>query len=142
MSIKKAKVLFSYLLISFILLPTLLQASKPRNVSSEEALILLLYPEVEKAVDDYYKDYISNGPTVTPYSITIKSMSHTPNKEGAYHYTIILETRPYVGAHVDVGLDMITFSISLNGIDSIVLEHLESETLPPWLQHHVIKPLP
>lgn len=130
------------LIVSFSLFSSAINASPHAPVTTEDALILLLYPEVAKAVHDYYKDYISDGPNVAPYSIDLKSLSHTPNEEGAYHYTITLETRPYVGAHVDVGLDRITFSISLNVIDSVVLEHLESQTLPPWLQHHIIKSLP
>ena len=143
MSIKKSTVVFPCIfLISFLSVCSILKASTPHKVSSEEALILLLYPEVNTEVHNYYKEYISDGPTVTPYSINIVDLYHAPNEYGAYHYTIILETRPYVGAHIDVGLDRITFTLSLDGIESILFEHLESETLPPWLQHHVIKPLP
>ena len=123
-------------------LTPILQACTSQKISSEEALILLLYPEIEKQVDKYYKEYISTGPNVTPYSINIADLYHIPNEYDAYHYTIILETRPYVGAHIDVGLDRITFTLSLCGIESVLFEHLKSETLPPWLQHHVIKPLP
>jgi hypothetical protein len=143
MFIRKATLLVIFtFLISFLSLSAILKASTLQNISAEEALILLLYPEVEKQVDKYYKEYISDGPTVAPYSINIVDLYHTPNESGAYHYTIILEARPYVGAHIDVGLDRITFTLSLEGVESVLFEHLESETLPPWLQHHVIKPLP
>lgn len=142
MLIKKATLILIYtFLITLTSLTPITKASTSQSLSSEEALILLLYPEVEKQVNAYYKPYISDGPTVTPYSINIVDLYHTPNESGAYHYTIILETRPYVGAHIDVGLDRITFTLSLNGIESVSFEHLKSKILPPWLQHHVIKPL-
>lgn len=143
MFIKKAtRLLTCTFLISFLVLTPLLQASSPQKISPKEALILLLYPEVQKQIDHYYKEYISNGPNVAPYSIDIVDLYDTPNQHSAYHYTIILEVRPYVGAHIDVGLDSITFTLSLDGIESVLFKHLESKTLPPWLQHHIIHPLP
>lgn len=147
MPVKKAKLFCCIFLISFFMLFNPSKADEAKKVKPDKVLTMFLYPEVNQQVDNYYKEYISDGPTVAPYSIDIIDIFHTPEKYSQYNYTIVVETMPYVGAHVSVGLDRITLNISFGDDNNVLVkpllfEHLESYTIPSWLEHHVIKPLP
>lgn len=111
------------------------------KISCSDALILLLYPEVEVQVYDFYKEYFYPVPRVSPYSIELADTKRTPGESGAYSYTVTLEATPYIAAHIDVGLDQIIFELNLDGVKSVTFNHLKSEKiLPPW-QHFIINPL-
>lgn len=133
---------YSVLVSCLLLIISSVKAAEVQKITAEDALIVALYPRINQEVHQYYKEYIIDGPTVAPYAIEIVDLYRKPNKLGDYEYTIILETRPYLGAHMDVGLDRITFVLALEGVKSVRFEHLESSTIPPWLQDHIIKPLP
>ncbi|MGL5675907.1 MAG: DUF3888 domain-containing protein [Cellulosilyticaceae bacterium] len=114
----------------------------PKEITCTDALILILFPEVEKQISNYYKDYLSDGAYIAPYSVELIDLYRTPNATSGYDYTINLKTMPYRGAHISVGLDHITIQLGLNGIVSSELQHIESYAIPPWLENIIIKPLP
>ncbi|NLK72821.1 MAG: DUF3888 domain-containing protein [Clostridiales bacterium] len=103
--------------------------------------ITMLYPYVEEAVGNYYDDYMTLLPNEAPYSynfISIKKMVPELN----YSYIVELEIHPYVGPHLSVGRDRITFKIDLKGVKVEKFEHIESHILPPHYQNIIIKELP
>ena len=59
-----------------------------------------------------------------------------------YSYTVELEVQPYVGPHLSVGRDRITFNIELDEVSIEKFEHIESYELPPNYQDIIKKKLP
>ncbi|MGI5986216.1 MAG: DUF3888 domain-containing protein [Clostridiales bacterium] len=106
----------------------------------------LLMPHISTAVEDFYEPYLTIKPIVaTYYGTEIVSIKGGENiHEGIYnsHYTVTIDTVPYVGPHLAVGKDRLTFSFNPAGIQLYKHEHLESSTLPPHYQDIVKQPLP
>ncbi len=102
--------------------------------------VTLLYPYVEEAIDNYYDEYMISLPGEAPYSYKFISIRKIP--ELNYSYTVELEVQPYVGPHLSVGRDRITFKINLEGVKIEKFEHIESYELPPHYQDIVKKKLP
>jgi hypothetical protein len=121
----------------------------PYGVSSESSneelyknlLITLIFPHVQKAIDDYYNEYMNTLPGEDPWSYKILSIKTNPTYK-QYSYTIDLEVYPYVGPHISVGKDHITLKIDLETVTVVKFEHLESHKLPPRYQDIIKKPLP
>ena len=76
-----------------------------------DILMVLLNPEIQKAVNNYYSAYLSEPPTVYPYQIEIINVVRI-GVFRSFHFLITLETTPVVGAHNQVGKDRITFEIA------------------------------
>lgn len=103
--------------------------------------LTLIYPHVEKAIDDYYDEYMNYLPGEAPYFYKFLSIEkNRPYK--IYSYTIVLQVAPYVRPHLSVGVDRITMKIELSGVTVEKYEHLESHRLPPHYQNILKKPLP
>jgi hypothetical protein len=100
----------------------------------------MLYPYVEKSIDNYYDEYMTFLPSEAPYSYKFIKIEKTP--ELNYSFTIVLEVQPYVGPHLSVGRDRITFTIDIDGVKVKKFEHLESYELPPNYQSIIKKKLP
>lgn len=100
----------------------------------------MLYPYVEKSIDNYYDEYMTYLPGEAPYSYKFIKIEKTP--ELNYSFTIVLEVQPYVGPHLSVGRDRITFNIDIDGVKVKKFEHLESYELPPNYQNIIKKKLP
>ncbi len=105
-----------------------------------QLFITLLFPHVEKAIRDYYDEYMKYLPGEAPWAYDFTRFEKTPNKN--YEYTVTMEVRPYVGPHLSVGKDRMTFEIGLGGVALQKYEHLESHELPSHYQDIWIKPLP
>ena len=101
----------------------------------------LLSPYVNKAINNYYDEYLTVLPREDTWDYRILSVE-TPHP-GYYFYTVRLELLPYVGPHLTVGIDLITLKINLMGVVEIALfELLESHELPPNYQNIIKKKLP
>lgn len=102
--------------------------------------ITMLYPYVEDSIADYYNEYMTHLPGEAPYSYKFIRIEKTPGFN--YSYTLELEVQPYVGPHLSVGRDRITFKIDLNEVEVEKFEHIESHELPPHYQDILKKNLP
>ncbi|HYE09993.1 MAG TPA: DUF3888 domain-containing protein [Patescibacteria group bacterium] len=102
--------------------------------------ITMLYPHVKKAIETYYSDYMTYLPHEDPWSYEFIKIDKTPGKN--YNYTIVIQVLPYVGPHLSVGKDQITFKIGLDSVKLEKFEHLESYELPPYYQDIIKKKLP
>jgi len=115
---------------------TPLQDTKEMKVN--DILMLLLDPQIEKAVSDYYSEYLTETPLVYPYQVEIVNVDRIGGFR-TFDLLITLEVTPVVGAHISVGKDRLTFEISPDIIpDQIKLkkfEHLETYELPPNWQN-------
>lgn len=112
----------------------------PEN--SKEAIyrdvsISLLIPHIQKEINNYYKDYLTELPIVFPYSVDIVSAKR---KNGS-GYLIELEViaHPFVGAINTVGDDrMIIETGAFGSVEIKKFEHIKSYPLP-WNWQHIIK---
>lgn len=108
----------------------------------QDVFMILLLPSLQNAVDNYYKEYLSVSPTVAPYDVTILRIDRL-GENGTFDFLLKLELHPYVGPHLDVGLDYIT--IRVNPVDKVKVEkfeHVKSYELPSYYQDIVKKKLP
>ena len=113
---------------------------EPKGDLYYQLLVTILYPYVQKAIDDFYGEYMTYLPGEAPYGYEFIQIVKTP--ELNYSFTVVLEVQPYVGPHLSVGRDRITFSIDLDGVKVKKFEHLESYELPPNYQSIIKKKLP
>lgn len=95
--------------------------------------VILIYPYVNKAIDEYYSEYFTDIPRLDPWSYKFLSLDKLPNFN--YSYIIKLEVIPYVGPHLSVGIDHITLKVDFNGVNVENHEHIENYELPPHYQN-------
>jgi hypothetical protein len=114
------------------------ESTKPPQDTKEmkvnDMLVLLLEPEITKAVSDYYTEYLTETPVVYPYQVEIVNVDRIGGFR-TFQFLITLETTPVVGPHISVGKDRLTFEISPTIIPGQIklkkFEHLETHELPP-----------
>ncbi len=103
--------------------------------------LTLLSPYVDKAIGDFYDEYMTYLPREDTWFYQILSIERP--HPGDYSYIIKLEVLPYVGPHLSVGRDHITLKTDLSGKVMVEkFEHLESYELPPHYQDIIKKKLP
>jgi len=102
--------------------------------------ITMLYPYVEEAIADYYSEYMTHPLNADPYDYRFISIEEIYGLN--YSNTVELEVHPYVGPHLSVGRDRITFKIELDGVNIEKFEHLESHELPSRYHDIIKKKLP
>ncbi len=112
-----------------------------KELKIQDILILLLGEEIEKAVNNYYSNYLTELPSVYPYQVDIVNVERV---EGfpSFHFLLTLELTPVVGPHIAVGKDRLTFEIAPiipGDVKLIKFEHLETHELPPHWKG-IIKP--
>ncbi|WP_102345943.1 DUF3888 domain-containing protein [Bacillus sp. Marseille-P3661] len=102
-----------------------------------DIVMLLLGPEIDKAVSNYYAEYLTYSPSVYPYQVEIINVER-PGGFRTFHFLITLEITPVVGPHISVGKDRLTFEIAPTIIPNQIklkkYEHLETHELPPHWQ--------
>lgn len=104
----------------------------------------LMINDIQKAVDDYYLEYLTGSPQIEVYapksSTKIASVSFD---SGNNLYIVTVEVEPYVGAHNPIGRDRIEFEIFGAGKSKVrSFKHLESFEIVPWLKDLQKKPFP
>ncbi|WP_396125061.1 DUF3888 domain-containing protein [Clostridium sp. CX1] len=123
--------------------PSKIESTKPIENSKEiiyrDVITSLLVPYIQKEINNYYKEYLTESPMIFAYSIDIVSAK----RKGGSGYLIELEViaHPYVGAHNTVGDERIL--IETGGLGSVEIkkfEHIKSYPLPSHLQHIIKKP--
>jgi hypothetical protein len=68
-----------------------------------------------------------------PFYGTEVTCADASTKKTSYSVTVLV--RPFVGAHVSVGVDEIQFLVGLNGdVTTVNYKHVEDHKLPPHLQ--------
>ena len=155
---KKIIVIISMLCIFTLIISMFLRTNKNTNLSGVPSIsdqfsnmihgeqmyynlfVTMIYPYVEEAIADYYSEYMTYPPGEAPYSYKFINIERTPGLN--YSYTLVLEVQPYVGPHLSVGQDRITFKIDLYGIEVEKFEHIKNYELPPHYQDIIKKRLP
>ena len=119
---------------------------KPPEHSREELyqdiFMTLLLPSIQSATDDYYKEFLTVSPMIAPYDVLVLSVDR-PNGYRTFDFLLKLELHPYVGPHLDVGLDYITISVNpVNNVKVQKYEHIKTYELPSYYQNVIKKGLP
>ena len=108
-----------------------------REIIYRDMVISLLVPYMQKEINNYYKDYLSELPIIFPYSVDVISAE----REGGTGYLIRMEViaHPFVGPINTVGDDrMIIETGAFGSVKILKYEHLKSYPLP-WNWKHIIK---
>lgn len=142
----KKLIIVTSLLLLFLKSPILTYAEpdyyQPAEESKEELMMdlffSLLLPDVQKAVSNYYSDYLNTGPLVYPYQIKIVKMERTNGYRG-FMFSVTIEVTPVVGPHIEVGRDQLTFSITPSEVILKNFKHMETYDLPPNWQDIIKK---
>ncbi|MFJ7730630.1 DUF3888 domain-containing protein [Lysinibacillus sp. NPDC097231] len=140
----KKIIIVPYFLLLFLLSTTSTYAEsdyyQPAKESKEEIVMdmfyLLLLPNIQEAVSNYYSDYLTESPLVYPYQITILNLERIGT---SFMFSVTLEVTPVLGAHNPVGRDQLTFSIAPSEIKLKDFKHMETFELPPHLQNFIKK---
>lgn len=112
------------------------------NMTDYEKLLIYTYLKyIQNASDDFYKEYFTINPTVTYDYIWVKEIrvDGSTNPTSYITFTCI----PFVGAHLSVGIDEITFSTDYVGnIELKEFKNIKNYSLPEHLKSLIIKPIP
>ncbi|WP_252248891.1 DUF3888 domain-containing protein [Clostridium sp. ZBS20] len=103
----------------------------------QDTIICLFVPYMQKEIDNYYKEYLTEMPRVFPDSVDIVNIKRV----SGYGYLIQSEliVHPFVGPYNAVGDDRIIIETGAEGeVKIIKFEHLKSYKLP-WNWKHIIK---
>ncbi|MFC5527847.1 DUF3888 domain-containing protein [Cohnella yongneupensis] len=125
----------AYVLIIMCILASLQTTDAKTDADPNRVILTLLRPKIQEQLDLYYKDKLKELPTFAPFLNPLNVLIE-------YHdsYIVVNVTvTPYIGPHLDVGSDFISFKIdNLGGVEVIRFEHLKDFELPPnW--EHIIK---
>ena len=112
-------------------------AENSKEIIYRDMVISLLIPYMQKEINNYYKEYLTELPIIFPYSVDIVNVE----REGGSGYLIRLEViaHPFVGAINTVGDDrMIIETGAFGSVQIKKFEHIKSYPLP-WNWQHIIK---
>jgi hypothetical protein len=117
----------------------------PENSREElyqDIFMTLLLPNIQAEVDKYYKEYLTVSPTVAPYDVYILNAFRVNGYRG-FDFRIKIELHPYVGPHIEVGIDYITVRVrALLKVEIEKYEHIKSYELPSNYKSIIKKKLP
>lgn len=122
------------------------EAPKPAKGSTEELYqdicLTLLDPYIQKAVDNYYKQYFKHPPGEVPFMEDILSIDR-PNGYRTFEFSIKVQVMPFFGPHIQVGIDNITFKVGVGNVVQLEkYEHINSFKLPWNYQDEIKKMAP
>lgn len=103
----------------------------------QDLIICLFVPYIQKEVNNYYQEYLTEMPTVFPDSVDIVNIK----RESGFGYLIQSEliVHPFVGPYNFVSDDRIIIETGVGGYVKVIkFEHLKSYPLP-WNWQHIIK---
>lgn len=132
---------FNVIILAIIALVACAVVSKVfiNEFSKQNGLIFTLFrPELQKASDDFYSEYLSANPSVANYSG--KMISLKKNENG---YFVKFAIQPYTGPHFPVGDDEVEYFVDNSGdVTLMSFAHKKTYELPERLGVIVKKPIP
>jgi hypothetical protein len=145
---KRKLVVASALCVFLLFISTLWIFNRNEDVYWEEQVeegyyglfVTMLHPYVDEAINNYYKEYMTSLPQAPPYVYKFTKVEKTPGLN--YSYTVEMEVTPYVGPHLTVGHDAITFKVELGRVTVEEFKHIGSYELPSNYQNSIKKKLP
>lgn len=107
---------------------------RSREELHQDLFMTLLLPTIQSSINDYYKEFLSVAPSISPDEIEVLRADRL-GEYRTFDFLLKLQVLPYVGPRVNVGTDYITLRI--NAIDKVKVEkfeHIKSPTLPRYYQ--------
>lgn len=123
------RLLVSLLCLTLILETTKTYAESDTNCKDQRLILTLLSPKIEEQLTLFYKDRLNEKPMFAPFlgGNDLKLEYHDS------HIIARVTVEPYVGPHLSVGQDLITFHIDNSGeVKVIAYHHLKNCELPHW----------
>ena len=107
----------------------------------QDIFVSLLLPDIQKSVEDYYKDFLTEKPIVTPDYVQVLNTERLMGYR-SFSFSLKIKVSSYIGPHLNIGDDYIT--IKIEGGDKVTIEkfeHIKSYylDLPSNRQHIIIK---
>ncbi|WP_306440277.1 MULTISPECIES: DUF3888 domain-containing protein [Paenibacillus] len=129
MRVLEMKICIGSLLIVSIFFVTIQPVcAKPNDEPLKRLVLTLLAPKIQEQINQYYTSKLTVSPTFAPFldGTDVDVRYHSS------HIDVQVKTIPYVGPHLDVGLDSMRFSIDNSGL-VVVFEykHIRDYDLPP-----------
>ncbi|WP_431603158.1 DUF3888 domain-containing protein [Clostridium beijerinckii] len=113
----------------------LLITNDSKEIIYRDVVLSLIVPYMKKEINNYYKEYLTESPTIAPYSVDIINVKRI----GGNRIQLDVITHPYVGPHITVGDDRMIIEIAAYGsIEIKNFEHVKSHPLP-WNWKYIIK---
>ena len=121
--------------------PTKIEPSKLHMDSKEiiyrDMVISLLVPYMQKEINNYYKEYLTELPIIFPYSVDIVNVER--EVVGGFLIKLEVIAHPFVGPINTVGDDrMIIETGAFGSVEIKKFQHVKSYPLP-WNWQHIIK---
>jgi len=110
-----------------------------KEIIYRDIIISLLLPYMQKEINNYYKEYLTELPIIFPYSVDIVNVE----REGGSGFLIKLEViaHPFVGPINTVGDDRMIIETGGDGSVKIKkFQHIKSYQLPSNWQYIIKKP--
>jgi len=105
----------------------------------QDIFISLLLPYIQKEVDKYYSEYLTDTPMAAPYTVYVLSAERQLGYR-SFLFKLKLQVNSYTGPHIGVGLDYITLTVGGSGDVKVEkFEHIKSYELPPNYQDIIKK---
>ncbi|WP_088186067.1 DUF3888 domain-containing protein [Desulfosporosinus sp. FKA] len=98
-------------------------AGNTDNELFREMLITAVDPYIQQSVTKYYKKDV----LAPPYMVRVLE-ARKPSSDQVYE--VSFEVKPYIGAHIEVGIDHVTLRVSPTKIEVVNFEHIKSFPLP------------
>ena len=121
-------------------LPTFRQYQTTESETKDELIIALFMNNIEADSSKFYDNYFSERLRYTNFLYKIKEIK----KEGEpVRIYITFEGSPFVGAHIQVGDDEITYEVDVFGNKTLEkFIHKKSYEIPERIRPNMIKPYP
>jgi hypothetical protein len=98
------------------------------NADPYRVVLTLLTPKIQEQLNNYYKDKLNEMPTFAPFLGPLNVLVQYYDS----HIVVNVTVTPYIGPHLDVGSDFISFKIDNKGAVVVIgFEHLKDFKLPP-----------
>jgi len=110
-------------------------SAKSHEEPMERLVLTLLAPKIQEQINLYYQDKLTASPTFSPFlGGTELTVNYQPSDIDV-KVTVI----PYVGSHLDVGVDSMKFRIDNTGTITVLeYKHVRDyELLPNW--QHIVR---
>lgn len=121
-------------------LPTFRQYQTSESETKDELIIALFMDNIDADSSNFYDNYFSDKLGYINYMYKIKDIKKEGEPVDIY---ITFEGTPFVGAHIPVGKDEITYKVDVFGnktLDKFV--HKKSYEIPERVRPNMIKPYP
>jgi hypothetical protein len=101
-----------------------------QDILYQDVIITALVPTINTAIDDYYRNILTESPFYDSSSIKILNIER-PNGYRTWYFIINIEIKPFIGPHIPVGKDRISIELSSSGLQEILsFKHVKDYPLP------------